>query len=127
MSPNATDSSAILREERKMPNGCANGWSGVSESAEKQRWKGQAVLKVNEMVEMVKRYALRAYIIFWREYILLLFESRSGWAIRTERLKCAMLTSRQKMCVCVFRHNVLNSHNECNQMYLIANDFLFIE
>lgn len=77
MSPNATDSSAILREERKMPNGCANGWSGVSESAEKQRWKSQAVLKVNEMVEMVKHYALRAYIIFWREYTLLLFEFRS--------------------------------------------------
>lgn len=78
MSPNATDSSAILREERKMPNGCTNGWSGVSESAKQQRWKGQAVLKVNEMVEMVKHYALRAYIIFWREYmLLLLFESGS--------------------------------------------------
>lgn len=67
MSPNATDSSAILREERKIPNGCANGWSGVPDSAEKQRWKGKAALKINEIVGLVKYYALRAYIVFWRE------------------------------------------------------------
>jgi len=69
MSPNATDSSTILREERKMPNGCANGWSSMSDSAEEHCWKGQAFLKINEMVAMVKYYGLRAYIIFWRKYI----------------------------------------------------------
>lgn len=69
MSPNATDSSTILREERKMPNGCANGWSSMSDSAEKQQcWKNQAFLKVNEIVGLVKYYCLRAYIVFWREY-----------------------------------------------------------
>lgn len=68
MSPNATDSSTILREDRKMPNGCANGWSSMSDSAEKQCWKGQAFLKINEIVGLVKYYGLRAYIIFWRKY-----------------------------------------------------------
>lgn len=68
MSPNATDSSTILRDDRKIPNGCANGWSGVSDSSEKQCWKSQAALKVNEIVGLVKHYALRAYIVCWREY-----------------------------------------------------------
>ncbi|KAE9528069.1 hypothetical protein AGLY_012491 [Aphis glycines] len=68
MSPNATDSSTILREERKMPNGCAKGWSSMSDSAEKQQcWKNQAFLKVNEIVGLVKYYCLRAYIVFWHE------------------------------------------------------------
>ncbi|XP_022183416.1 (11Z)-hexadec-11-enoyl-CoA conjugase-like isoform X2 [Myzus persicae] len=67
MSPNATDSSTILREERKMPNGCANGWSSRSDSTEEQCWKGQAFLKINEIVGLVKYYGLRAYIIFWHE------------------------------------------------------------
>lgn len=66
MSPNATDSSAILREERKNPNGCANGWSSVSDAAEEQCGKGQSFLKINEIVGQIKHYALRAYIIFWR-------------------------------------------------------------
>jgi len=69
MSPNATDSSAaILREKRKIPNGCANGWSTVSDSAKKQCWKSQAFLKVNDIVGLVKHYVLRTYIIFWRKW-----------------------------------------------------------
>ncbi|XP_025413552.1 (11Z)-hexadec-11-enoyl-CoA conjugase-like [Sipha flava] len=67
MSPNATDSSTILREERKIPNGCTNGWPSMSDSTEKQCWKGQAFLKINEIVALVKHYSLRAYIIFWHE------------------------------------------------------------
>lgn len=67
MSPNATDSSAILREERKIPNGCANGWSGVPDSAEKHCWKGKAAFKINEIVGLVKYYALRSYIVLWRK------------------------------------------------------------
>lgn len=70
MSPNATDSSTILREDRKMPNGCANGWSTMSDSAEKQCWKGQAFLKINEIIGVIKHYCLRVYIVLWREYIL---------------------------------------------------------
>lgn len=68
MSPNATDSSAILREERKITNGCTNGWSAVSNTTEKQCWKSQAFLKINEIVDFVKYCGLRAYIIFWRKY-----------------------------------------------------------
>lgn len=67
MSPNATDSSAILREERKITNGCANGWSSVSDSTAKKCWKGQAFLKINEIMDLIKHYGLRAYIIFWRK------------------------------------------------------------
>lgn len=67
MSPNATDSSAMLREERKIPNGCANGWSAVSDSAKKQCWKSQACLKINDAVALVKHYVLRAYIVLWRK------------------------------------------------------------
>lgn len=76
MSPNATDSSTILREERKIPNGCTNGWPSMSDSTEKQCWKGQAFLKINEILGLVKHYSLRAYIIFWRQYIVLYNERK---------------------------------------------------
>lgn len=72
MSPNATDSSTILREERKIPNGCANGWPSVSDTTDEKCWKNQAFIKIKEIVALIKHYCLRAYVIFWREYTFLI-------------------------------------------------------